>query len=1014
MMNTATIRTCSALALVLGLGLFQQVHGAGAQPDPKAYDVASNYPAASWTNNSNRGTGFGPWTLAVSSGSNGFASVDLADPAARSLVGMLNPSFRMWAHTASDSYVNADRSFSEPMAIGDAFSFKWAFNWSSGTGIKGFRIMAGSTRLVSVTNGSSSAITVNGADTGFIYGTNAMTWTFTYADAATLAVHAAGRDGAQTYSTNVAIGSAPTGFRLFVSGMSPQPDANMRYPYFNEFKVQATAKQDQAITFAEGAWQTRTYGEAAFALVASASSGLPVAFESSDPTVASVSGSTVTIHKVGTATVTASQAGNGSYHAAEPVARTFTVIKANSQVTVWPTATPIMLGQSLADAELIGGVATPAGAFAWTDDTIQPTEAGTFSYGVMYAPGDADNYNPAQNDVSLTVNSPDKQDPEVSEWPTAGAITYGQTLAASALAGGSASVAGTFAWTDDSILPIVGGPAQGVTFHPTDGDAYNAVVGAVAIEVSKADPAVTEWPVAGAITYGQTLAGSVLAGGLAAVPGAFAWTDDTLAPDVGTSDQAVSFTPNDMANYNAAQGAVSVTVGKATPTIETSPTASRIFVGDSLAASTLTGGAASVPGTFAWTDDTVTPARGTANQSATFTPTDGARFDAVTLPVSVTVWYDALTFYVKPATWWSASIQDPEMWGPFVGSWVGHAMTFDSGLGWWKVTVEVSNSTAAITHQLRIFRTSGTKYQKATGNFSANPVFTTTTGEIWIDASADAYTWSGNDFYLESGTTTESIGKASQTITFAAGDWQNKALDDAPFDLVASASSGLPVGFESLNPAVATVSGATVTLVGAGEATIRATQAGNEEFNAAQPVDRVLTVSAPVPGVEFFTVGAESDGQVVVRWRMRSEFGIAGFWLERLDGADWVRINAEIVPAGGGVYEMPDGGALAGETYIYRLVEEQTGGEEQTHGPYGRKAWKLEFLQPVSFNAEGAVLRWQSRVDERYRVLRSANLTLGFEVIASDIPATLPDLVNEFFDEEAGAGGFYGIQVDYE
>ena len=48
----------------------------------------------------------------------------------------------------------------------------------------------------------------------------------------------------------------------------------------------------------------------------------------------------------------------------------------------------------------------------------------------------------------MTVN---KATPTVSAWPTASAITYGQTLASSTLSGGSASVGGTFTWTTPTI-----------------------------------------------------------------------------------------------------------------------------------------------------------------------------------------------------------------------------------------------------------------------------------------------------------------------------------------------------------------------------------------------------------------------------------------------------------------------------------------------------------------------------------------------------------------------------------
>ena len=80
-----------------------------------------------------------------------------------------------------------------------------------------------------------------------------------------------------------------------------------------------------------------------------------------------------------------------------------------------------------------------------------------------------------------------------------------------------------------------------------------------------------------------------------------------------------------------------VTVGKGTPTITTAPTATAINYGQTLASSTLSGGIASVPGTFTFSTPTTAPSAGTANQGFTFTPTDATNYASATGTVSVTV-----------------------------------------------------------------------------------------------------------------------------------------------------------------------------------------------------------------------------------------------------------------------------------------------------------------------------------------------------------------------------------------
>ncbi|MFZ2167662.1 MAG: MBG domain-containing protein [Minisyncoccia bacterium] len=84
------------------------------------------------------------------------------------------------------------------------------------------------------------------------------------------------------------------------------------------------------------------------------------------------------------------------------------------------------------------------------------------------------------------------------------------------------------------------------------------------------------------------------------------------------------------------------------------------------------------------------------------------------------------------------------------------------------------------------------------------------------------------------------VSKANQTITFDA--LSNKTFGDPDFDVSATASSGLSVSFSSLTTSVCTVSGVSVHLVAVGTCTIRASQAGDSNYNAASNVDRSFSV----------------------------------------------------------------------------------------------------------------------------------------------------------------------------
>ena len=94
--------------------------------------------------------------------------------------------------------------------------------------------------------------------------------------------------------------------------------------------------------------------------------------------------------------------------------------------------------------------------------------------------------------------------------------------------------------------------------------------------------------------------------------------------------------------------------------------------------------------------------------------------------------------------------------------------------------------------------------------------------------------------YAGSNTGTLVIAKAAQTINFAALDPIGTNL--ATLALTATASSGLPVSYSSSDSAVATVSGSALTIIGIGTTTITASQAGDNNYEAAANVQRDLDV----------------------------------------------------------------------------------------------------------------------------------------------------------------------------
>ena len=133
--------------------------------------------------------------------------------------------------------------------------------------------------------------------------------------------------------------------------------------------------------------------------------------------------------------------------------------------------------------------AAPTDASAWSETVPTGTDVG--QYYVWYKVVGDETHGDIAPAGPLSVNIA-KATPTISEAPTAGAITYGQTLAESTLDGGSATcnsqtVAGSFTWTTSTTVPSVSDSETTeyeVTFTPTDGTNYNSATTNVKLTVN--------------------------------------------------------------------------------------------------------------------------------------------------------------------------------------------------------------------------------------------------------------------------------------------------------------------------------------------------------------------------------------------------------------------------------------------------------------------------------------------------------------------------------------------------
>ena len=152
----------------------------------------------------------------------------------------------------------------------------------------------------------------------------------------------------------------------------------------------------------------------------------------------------------------------------------------------------------------------------------------------------------------------------------------------------------------------------------------------------------------------------------------------------------------------------------------------------------------------------------------------------------------------------------------------------------------------------------------------------TQTGEVTVRISQP-----GNDEYNPAETVTHTfvvvkssevenpLGTDAQNIVYTTPN--NRTFGDEPFPLEVESSSKLPVSYEIEGPVA--ISNGVVTILGAGEVTIRAFQTGNEEYAPSDTVELTFTVNKATQTIDLevisiddntFQVQASSDADLPV------------------------------------------------------------------------------------------------------------------------------------------------------
>jgi len=379
-------------------------------------------------------------------------------------------------------------------------------------------------------------------------------------------------------------------------------------------------------------------------------------------------------------------------------------------------------------------------------------------------------------------------------WPTASAITYGQTLASSTLSGGGGSVAGSFAFTTPGTVPSAGTAPQGVTFTPTDAIDYNSVTGTVSVTVNIATATVTLGSLA------QTYTGSPLSATAITNPTGltvnFTYNGSSVAPTTAGTYTVVG-TISDPNYTGTASG--TLVIAKTTSTL-TLGSLAQSYTGSPLSATAITN-PTGLTVNFTYNGSSVAPTTaGTYTVVGTISDTNYTGTNSGTLVISpatatVTLGSMAQTYTGSPLS--ATAITNP----------AGKTVTFTyTGINGTSYATSATPPTAAGSYTV-VATISDTNY---TGTNSGTLVISPATATVTLGSLAQTYTGSP----LSATAITNPSGKMV-TFTYTGIGGTSYATSSAPptavgsYTVVATISdtnyTGTNSGTLMISPATATV-----------------------------------------------------------------------------------------------------------------------------------------------------------------------------------------------------------------
>lgn len=633
-------------------------------------------------------------------------------------------------------------------------------------------------------------------------------------------------------------------------------------PVTQTFNITAPATQGQVITFP--AIADHTYGGPAFTISASATSGLAVSFASQTASVCSVSGNQVTLLALGTCTITASQPGNGTYSAAADVSQSFTsTLSVLLPQTIAFNALPDkLLGDpafavsATSSSTLTVTIASDTTSVCTVSGTqVTLVAAGTCTLRASQ-PGNLLYAAAAEVTQSFAVNTPApvQQSQTISFAPLSDRAFSGAAFTVSATA--SSNLAVSFASTTPSTCSVSGNQ---VTMDAVGTCTIVASQGGDANFTAAADVA-QSFTITPSVGLSQTITFN-------SVP------NQTL----GTAPFPVSAT---------ASSGLTVSIASDTPSIclVSAGQVNLVAAGScSLRASqsgdVVYAAAQDVVQTFTVSNPTQTQ----QSQTITFGPISDHTYPGTPFTLSASassslqVTFASVTLSVCSVSGNVVTLNDVGTC-TIVASQSGDALyaaaadvvqSFNSNLSaglpqtitFASVPDQTLSATpivlsASASSNLPVTIGSDTPSVCTASGTVANMV---TTGTCTLRASQ-----SGSVVYASAQDVVHSFVinsaapvRQNQTITFA--PLPDRAYGTAPFALAATASSNLPVNFDSATPLVCSVNANVVTLLGLGTCTINAAQPGDANYAAAPDVSQSFYSVASLAQSQTITFASVPD-----------------------------------------------------------------------------------------------------------------------------------------------------------